>query len=112
MLSEVLTHYGADLSHTPEHGWRSIKCPFHEDRTASARVNLDIGGFACLAGHCAIKGDALKLIQIKEGLDYQGAKQWAEEVLGQSFGDIPRSAPKPRQKSRWRQTLFDGARDS
>ena len=105
MISEVLEHYGADLSHVPEHGWRSIKCPFHDDTHASARVNLEKGGFACLA--CAIKGDAIKLIEEREGLDYPGAIGWAQEVLGQSGGHLPRAAPRKREKSKWRQQLFE-----
>lgn len=31
-------------------GWASVRCPFHEDRTASLSINLQHGGWRCHAG--------------------------------------------------------------
>jgi DNA primase len=106
MIDKVLEHYGADLHRIRETGWQNVKCCFHEDAHASASVNLAKGGFACHA--CGIKGDAISLIKLREGLDYRGALTFAETVLGQSVGDLrrPASHDQPRRVSQWRDKLL------
>ena len=106
MLAKVLEHYGADLHRVREVGWCPVKCPFHEDRSASASVNLDRGGFRCHA--CGVHGDALKLIMEQEGIGYLEALTFAESVLGESVEDVRRPATREtiRQRSQWRDTLF------
>lgn len=110
-LAAVLEHYGADLHRTQETGWRPIKCPYHEDRTASASVNLSKGGFRCHG--CGVAGDAIKLVMTQEGLGYADAVAFIEQVSGQSLADVRRPAPRdaPRVRSKWRHTLFEGTRD-
>jgi DNA primase len=104
-IAVVLEHYGADLSRVRETGWRPLRCPFHDDRTASASVNLAKNAFACHA--CAVKGDSIGLIKHQEGLDYKGALQFIQEVLGQSVGDVRRPATtRKRPTSQWRDRLF------
>ena len=39
-------------------GWQTVKCLFHDDRTPSLGINLDHGGFRCLA--CNASGDLVK----------------------------------------------------
>ena len=34
--------------------WRSALCPFHEDRSPSLRINIQSGGFICMA--CDARG--------------------------------------------------------
>lgn len=105
-IAAVLEHYGASLHRVSEHGWRPLKCPFHDDKQASASVNLTKGAFKCHG--CDAKGDAIGLIKSQEGLDFNGALQFAQEVLGRSVGDVSRSAQRPKRKpSRWREQLFD-----
>lgn len=107
MIDKVLEHYGADLTRVSLVGWRPVKCPFHDDRNASASVNLNLGGFRCHA--CGIHGDAIKLIQEREGLGFKDAVSKLEEISGESVPGVSRSASgsKPRrQPSRWRQKLF------
>ena len=105
-IAAVLEHYGADLHRTREVGWQPVKCPFHEDRTASASVNLNLGGFRCHA--CGMSGDALKLIAEKEGLSRRDAASFAKTVLGASVRNIrgATSHDKPRRISKWRDRLF------
>lgn len=108
-IAAVLEHYGADLARVSEHGWRSVRCPFtdkHTDKRPSGRVNLALNAYCCLA--CGTKGDAIKVIREIEGLDFQGAVQFAEEILGQSCGDVrkPTRRTAPVQRSQWRDTLF------
>lgn len=75
-IAGVLEHYGADLSRVRASGWRPVRCPFHDDRNASAGVNLDKNAFACHA--CGMKGDAISLIKKREGLDFNDAIRFAQ----------------------------------
>lgn len=105
-IAMVLEHYGFDLTRVRETGWRPVKCNFHQDRTASASVNLALGGFRCHA--CGVSGDPMKLIMQQEGLDYKDALGFVETVLGAGAGDLRRSIAheKPKRKSQWRDRLF------
>jgi len=104
-IAEVLEHYGGFVS-VPDTGWRAIRCPFHDDKTASGSVNLELGAYRCHA--CGITGDGIKLIQRQENLDFGGAIEFARSVLGASVEDIspPASKRKPK-RSPWSKTLFD-----
>ena len=110
MIAAVLEHYGADLSRVHGGGWRSIKCPFHDDRTASASVSLDRNAFRCHG--CDIKGSAITLIMEREGLGFVEAVGFAESVIGQSVTGLCRPARRSetRERSKWRRTLFEGTR--
>ena len=46
-------------------GWRKMRCPFHEDGTASATVNLDTNRFKCFG--CGVSGDTYDLIMHRQG---------------------------------------------
>lgn len=61
-------------------GWQACKCPYHEDRTASASVNTTSGRFHCFA--CDIHEDVIGLIRRDTGMTYVEAKQKAEEEYG------------------------------
>ena len=106
-IATVLEYYGADTTRVRETGWRSIRCPFHEDRIASARVNLASGGFACLA--CGMRGDAIAIICRQEGLDFKDACEFAERIFGESVGSVRKTARKGNATKRraWRDSLFD-----
>lgn len=74
---EVLEYYGVELA--PEGpGWKTIKCPFHEDSRASARSNGK--GFVC--NGCGVRGDAISLIKDREDCDYLTALSKYEEITG------------------------------
>jgi len=66
----------------PSRGWASCKCPFHESgggrrkRSRSFAVNLGTGAFNCF--HCGAKGDLIKFVMLRDGLDFKAAAQ----VLG------------------------------
>lgn len=61
-------------------GWVRAKCPFHDDRTASASVNHELQGFACMA--CGVTGDAIKLLQDQLGLTFREALEKARYLSG------------------------------
>lgn len=91
----VLAYYGADLDDGYGDRWVPVKCPFHDDRSASASVNVEKGAFTCHA--CEMRGDAAKLVQLHEGLpSYREGADRAREIAGvpasQRQGK-PRSTP-------------------
>lgn len=95
-ITAVLSHYGAD--DLPETlGWKSIRCPFHDDRNASARYcsNEDTQAFHCNA--CAASGDVISLVKQQESLDYKEALAFLEEITGEQVG-AGTMKPKERYK--------------
>lgn len=54
--------------------WRSALCPFHEDKTPSLRVQIEVGAFKCMS--CGAKGgDVLAFEQQRTGLKFREAAQ-------------------------------------
>lgn len=72
-------------------GWVRMRCPFHEDRTPSASVNLDLNGFVCHS--CSRRGDGLKLLQSELGLSFREAANKAEELGGVANKARPKRRP-------------------
>lgn len=83
-ISRVLEHYGA-RAHA-RGGWQKLKCPFHDDRHASAGFNEDKGYFKCFT--CDVAGDAYDIIMKQEGVGFVDAKRRAEEITGASSGSL------------------------
>lgn len=69
-LGDVLEFYGV---HDRK---RMIPCPLHEDGTPSNSVNYSTGLWNCHS--CGQGGTSWDLIMQKEGLDFSGAKAFAE----------------------------------
>lgn len=87
----VLEHYGAEYIPVSNR-WRAMRCPFHDDRSASASVNTDLGKFHCFAG-CEISGDGLDIIAWREGVnDFPSTVEIAERILGESVGNLLRKS--------------------
>jgi DNA primase len=106
-IGDVLEHYGADMTRIAATGWRPVKCPFHDDRIASASVNIERGAFSCHA--CGMRGDAIALIEKNENTSYRGAIEWAAKILGQSNSDIRGAARRhaARDRHAWHNRIFD-----
>lgn len=86
-LGPILDHY--DQEFNPDRGGnQQVRCVFHDDRHASASVNLDEGVFNCFT--CGIGGDAIELIKIQEGVGFGEAKRLAEELAGKDSSEVPR----------------------
>lgn len=69
LIGPVLESYGAVLR--DRYGWQPIRCPFHDDRTASASVSLEDGAFACHA--CDVRGDVYACIMAYNNCDFKEA---------------------------------------
>ena len=75
-------------------------CPFHEDKTPSWNGNVDTGLWICHA--CGEKGDAIALVEKRQGLDFQRALEWLADRSGTEPQDGPRLAvvSKPSDRKR------------
>jgi hypothetical protein len=99
---EVLQSYG--LEYPPEGpGWRSIRCPFHEDTRASASSNGS--GFVCFG--CGVRGGPIQIIMEREGIDYHSATIRYQEITGKEHPALSRKA----LAKRVRVNLSEDARD-
>lgn len=89
-IGPVLDHYHWDSTVRGYGAWGNTRCPFHEDRTPSARVNEDEGIFHCFV--CEISGDAYDLVMKAEGVDFLRAKELIREWTGfDESGSAPNS---------------------
>ena len=79
----ILEHYGARVP--TRKGWFSMRCPFHQDRHASASANTDENVFCCFA--CQLKGDGYTLIMNKAGVGFREAIHIAQGILN-SRGEV------------------------
>ncbi len=89
----VLDRYQLRLKPTRGHEL-SGRCPFHEDRQPSFRVNTEKRIFNCFG--CTAKGNVLDFVALKEGV---GIKKQGEAVTIQS-SIVPRSADRRRPRGR------------
>ncbi|MER7445012.1 CHC2 zinc finger domain-containing protein [Micromonospora avicenniae] len=97
-IDRILEHYGAPFVPSGN-GWRKMRCPFQEkDNNPSASVNVTTGRFKCFS--CGLNEDAYGIVIWKgDASDFPSAKQFIEDLLGRSYGDVSRQpAGKPRRR--------------
>ena len=90
-IAAVIEHYTDRTVPDRGSGYVKVSCPTgdHEDRTPSATVNRSTGRVHCFS--CQFSGDAIDLIQFKEGVDFLEAVKIAEAITGnviQSRSDV------------------------
>src|SRR5436190_9494751 len=87
-IGPVLEDYGADLSRCGHGRWSPMRCPFHDDRNASASVHLGINRFVCFAGCTDRPEDTIGLIAHVEGLGFRAALSEAQRITGVEHGTV------------------------
>jgi hypothetical protein len=106
-VADVLRYYGATT--VPEGvGWKSVKCPFHNDGVKSGSIHVERNLYNCHA--CPYAGSPLSLIKRKEDIGEAEAIEFARSVLGQSVENISRTVHKqqkrrPLGRERWKDIL-------
>jgi DNA primase len=85
-LKSVLTHYGITGK---GYGSEKIRCPFHDDGTASMVANYESGLWYCHA--CAFGGSAVDFIMHKEDVNLREARNIYEGVADGSSHPLRRS---------------------
>ena len=73
-LASVLQHYGL------QHKNNMLKCPFHQDQTASLQVHLEKNFYKCHA--CGKTGDVIQFVQDFEKLSKHEAILTCKALLG------------------------------
>jgi DNA primase len=76
-IEDYLNHIGAKVP-ARGYGWRKMRCPFHDDSTASSAVNFDINGFKCHG--CGVSGDTYDLIRLQRGGTLSEAIEFAQTI--------------------------------
>ena len=77
------------------------RCPLHDERTPSFSITPSKGLFKCFG--CDAGGDALTLVQLKEGLDFPGALEFLARRAGielEREADDPESEARRRRRAR------------
>jgi DNA primase len=100
-LAEVIRALGFDAAGVEalggRSGWRSVRCPFHDDTNASASANVSVGAFACHA--CGVQGDSWSLIMRFENIpkeEFRRAVEWARAHVGyETAYAAKRKTPRP-----------------
>lgn len=106
-VADILRYYGA--TSVPEGiGWKSMKCPFHDDGVKSGSVHVERNLYNCHA--CPYAGDPLNLIKRKENLGEAEAIEFAGQVFGQGISPVSRTVHKqpkrrPLGRERWKDLL-------
>ena len=81
-IDQLIEYYTGDPVADSSGRWGKTSCLFHDDNNPSASYHSEFNAFTCHS--CLWSGDSWNLIEEKEGLDFGGAQQWAEENLGWS----------------------------
>ena len=80
-IESYLRHIGATVP-ARRSGWVKMRCPFHDDGTASSAVNFDINRFKCHA--CGVAGDTYDLIIHDRGGTLSEAIEFAQTISPES----------------------------
>jgi hypothetical protein len=120
-ILHVLEHYFGS-EHLPRRGstWAPVRCPFHEDRNASASVSEEHNIFFCHG--CGVSTTGLGVIVRVEGVNVDSARSIAAGIFGERDSDISEGdssgrgmagragdRPRPRKRipiGRRRRTMF------
>lgn len=82
VLNAVFEYYGINAPSMRG----KVLCPVHSEDRPSAVVDMSTGKWRCFA--CHAHGDALDIIQHREGVGYQDATRIAERILDESGRDV------------------------
>lgn len=85
-IRAVLEYYGGQCP-PPRGTWASMRCPFHADKTPSARVDDRSGKFHCF-GCFERPEDAIGVIQVVESVDFGAAVRIAQDITGEGDGEV------------------------
>ena len=106
----VLSHY--DEPFNPTRNSVTLRCCFHEDRSASLSVALDKPAFRCFG--CGTSGNVLDYVTLREGHEpddpdglREGAVYAIEQILGLSVKEFARKPSREKGRKRNARTGSD-----
>lgn len=87
VMVAVLNHYDLPVTGSGE---RNTRCPVHEERVASASMNVGKGLWHCHA--CGAGGTAVNIVMLRERLEYREALAFITERIGKEMKATHRAA--------------------
>jgi hypothetical protein len=72
-MGTYMTELGVNF-HPGRNYWQPVRCPFHDDRHASASLSLGHQRFNCHA--CGVRGDAIDLVMEDQRITIKEAVAW------------------------------------
>ena len=84
-ISHVLDHY----NHQPDRN-NMLRCPFHDDKTASLKIYTSTNSFHCFG--CGKSGDQVEFCSLKEGSKHKGILK-AKSLAGSTANEKKSQAP-------------------
>lgn len=83
-IKTVIEHYAERPIPERGTGWTPILCPMHDEARPSAAYNEAKGTLSCMG--CMFYGDALDIIEAKEGVtDFKEQVKIAEAITGETL---------------------------
>ena len=79
------------------------RCPFHDERTPSFSVNAVDKLYFCFG--CQAKGDLIRFVQEKEGLEFAEAVEWLADRFGVQL-EYEEASPKADAARRKRERIL------
>ena len=71
---EMYLRYFPDHPNPDSDQW-SVRCPFHDDQTASLSISMEHGSYMCHAAGCGVKGSAISFMARQEGLPWREVRK-------------------------------------
>ena len=97
VMIAVLNHYDIPVTGSGE---RNMRCPVHDERVASASMNVSKGLWHCHA--CGAGVTAVNIVMGREHLDYREALAFITERVGKEFKQTKRTArARTASSGRW-----------
>ena len=94
-ITTVLARYGLEAG--PK---GAMRCPFHDDQSASMKIYTDTNTAYCFAGSCDVRSvDVIDFIMHKEKCDKRAAILKAKELCGVAGHDAGRTGKARRRRS-------------
>jgi putative DNA primase/helicase len=95
---------GKFLELKPEGDELVSPCPFHQESTASFKVNNKKGIWTCF-GACQTHGDIFDFVQRREGIDFKASVDFVARLMGVTPGGEPVARPTAAAREAARQRV-------
>lgn len=94
-LLDTIRNEGVGLKQRGRHFWAC--CPFHNERTASFKVDPERQSFYCFS--CGAKGDSIGFVQRLKGLSFKDACNYLGISTGKPSPEALRAIKQQREKA-------------
>jgi len=78
-VTRLLRHFGGAEPEQEYSDWQAYRCPFHQDNSPSASVNLKLNRFRCHV--CDVGGDVIDVVSQHLDMTMKDAMEWISRTL-------------------------------